>query len=94
MVAGALVFREMGSPLWAAPYGQPTEMYPAEFLAAVSSSTAAEPSGRVEGLRTLAIESLVLPAAELFAGQLAQRLRGHHWHRHWHSHKHYHNKRC
>ena len=49
VVAGALVFRGMGSPLWAAPYGQPTEIYLAEFLAAVSSSTAAEPSVRVQG---------------------------------------------
>ena len=53
VVAGALVFREMGSPLWAAPndffYGQPPEIYPAKFLAAASSATALEPSVRVQG---------------------------------------------
>ena len=70
VVAGALVFREMGSPLWAAPCGQPTEMYPARFLAADSSSTAAEPSLRVQGSReplASVLQTLVLPAAE-FAG--------------------------
>ena len=72
VVAGALVFREMGSPLWAAPCGQPTEMYPAGFLAgdSSSSSSAAEPSLRVQGSReplASVLQTLVLPAAE-FAG--------------------------
>ena len=49
VVAGALVFREMGSPLWAAPCGQPTEMYPAKLLAAAFIATAVEPSARVQG---------------------------------------------
>ena len=56
VVAGALEFREMalmglGQPR--APYGQPTEIYPAKLLAAASSSTAAEPSVRVQGSPTL-----------------------------------------
>jgi len=49
VVAGALEFREMGSPLWAAPYGQPPEIYPAKCLAGVSSATSVEPSVRVQG---------------------------------------------
>ena len=49
VVAGALVFREMGSPLWAAPYGQPKEIYPAKLLAAASSATALEPPVRAQG---------------------------------------------
>ena len=66
----------MGSPLW-----QPREIYPAEFMAAVSVLTAAEPSVRVQGSRTLAsvLQTLVLPAAELPA-QLALRSE-HHWNR-------------
>ena len=70
VVAGALEFRGMGSPLWAAPYGQPTEIYPAKLLAEASSATALEPSVRVQGSRALAsvLQALVLPAAELLAG--------------------------
>ena len=51
VVAGALVFREMGSPLWAAPYGQPTEIYPAKLLAVASGATADERPVRVQGSR-------------------------------------------
>ena len=51
VVAGALVFREMGSPLWAASYGQPTEIYLAKLLAGAPSAAAVEPSVRVQGSR-------------------------------------------
>ena len=57
VVAGALVFGEMGSPLWAAPYGQPTEIYPAKLLAVASGATALEPSVRVEGRANLLLVS-------------------------------------
>ena len=49
VVAGALEFREMGSPLWAAPYEQPREIYLATLLAAATSATALEPPVRVQG---------------------------------------------
>ena len=48
VVAGALGSREIALMGLGQPNGQPAEVYPVEFMAAVSSSTAAEPSVRVQ----------------------------------------------
>ena len=48
VVAGALEFREMGSP-YGQPSWQPTGIYPAKLLPVASGATAVEPSVRVQG---------------------------------------------
>ena len=49
LVARALEARGMAEG--AAPYGQPTEIFPAKLLAVASGATADEPPVRVQGSR-------------------------------------------
>ena len=52
-----MALKSQGQPDGAAPYGQPTEIYPAKLLAVASGATALEPSVRVEGRANLLLVS-------------------------------------